>query len=119
MCLKRGRQRRVKVFKYKKVKEETTEEMSIIRGYVVSADKGLRVAKGAIDLHREGTAEAVEKNNCDYEGNFEFSDVEPGSYWLEFGAPFFDPIRVPKKGFIELEDAEEKEYEIRAVYTAL
>ena len=95
--------------------------MSVIRGYVVSADKGLRVAKGAIDLYREGMATALEKSNCDYEGNFQFDDLEPGSYWLEFGAPFFDPIRVPelKKGFIEIGEDEEKEYEIRATYTAL
>ena len=95
--------------------------MSKITGYVISADKGLRVAKGAIDLWEKDGTTPLEKSNCDYEGNFQFDDLEPGSYWLEFGAPFFDPIRVPElgKGFIEIGEDEEKEYEIRAVYTAL
>ena len=92
--------------------------MSKIKGYVVSADKGLRVPKMSIDLwEKDGTA-PLEKSNCDYEGNFSFS-VSSGIYFLEFGAPFFDPIRVPERGFIEIGEDEEKEYEVRAVYTAL
>jgi hypothetical protein len=92
--------------------------MSKITGYVVSTEKGLRVAKGAIDLWEKDGTTPLEKSNCDYEGNFSFS-VEPGIYFLEFGAPFFDPVRIPEKGWIEISEDEEKEYEVRAVYTAL
>lgn len=92
--------------------------MSKITGYVISADKGLRIPKMAIDLWRVGDSKALNQSNTDYEGNFSFV-VEPGTYWLECMAPFFDPIRTPEKGFIEISEDEEKEYEIRAVYTAL